>query len=438
MNLWAKRRVWDSENIRKMVYLITRSRKFTTHTIRHRTIIWNDKKIICHNNDLQKNNRSSPLKQRLKKMNGSITRTTDLLKTRKHYGILDGLRGVAAIAIVIFHFMEFVIPDYADSFIAHAYLAVDFFFCLSGFVLAYAYDNRIKKLGTWEFFKMRLIRLQPMVVIGAILGLLTFLLDPFHHFYAIYGFKDTVFMFLSSCFMIPWPMMPERYNNLFYFNPPTWSLFWEYIANIFYAIILFKLQKKVILVLTIVSAVALIYTARQFSNLSIGWGAENWIGGGARLAYSFLAGILVYRSKWVIESSFGFLTLAFLLMLAFLIPYVKDLNWIIEPLIVIFYFPFLISLGAGASSSKRLKPLSKFLGEISYPLYMVHYPFLWVFLSYLETQKPPLSSVWALIPVITLLLIGFAYFIMVMIEAPVRKYLKNKLSREFQNKIVKE
>lgn len=364
-------------------------------------------------------------------MNHNTRQSPDLLKTRKHYGILDGLRGVAAIAIVIFHFMEFIVPDYANNFIAHAYLAVDFFFCLSGFVLAYAYDHRIKKLGNWEFFKMRLIRLQPMVVIGALLGLFTFLLDPFHHFYAIYGFKDTVLMFLSSCFMIPWPMMPERYNNLFYFNPPTWSLFWEYIANIFYAIILFRLQKKVLLILTIVAGATLIYTAWQFGNLSIGWGADNWVGGGARLAYSFSAGILVYRSRWIIESSFGFITMAFLLMLAFLVPFIDSLNWIIEPLIVLFYFPFLIALGAGAKSSAKLKPISKVLGEISYPLYMIHYPFLWVFLSYLETKKPPMSLLCVLIPVITLLLISFAYLIMVKIDTPLRKYLKNRLSKDF-------
>lgn len=358
--------------------------------------------------------------------------TTNLLKTRTHYQVLDGLRGVAAVAVVIFHFMEFVIPDYSDSFIAHAYLAVDFFFCLSGFVLAYAYDNRIKELGTWKFFKMRLIRLQPMVVIGALLGLLAFLLDPYHHFYGIYGLKNTLIMFLSSCFMIPWPMIPERYNNLFYFNPPSWSLFWEYIANIFYAIVLFRLQKKIIITLTILAAVTLVYTARQFGNLSIGWGAENWVGGAVRIFYSFLAGIIVYRSKWLIRSPVGFISMAILLALSFLIPFVNDLNWIVEPFIVIFYFPFLIALGAGANTSKRHQPLSKFLGDISYPLYMIHYPFLWVFLSYLETHRPSMSQLGILIPVLTILLIGFAYFIMVTVDAPVRRYLKNNLAKRLQ------
>lgn len=356
----------------------------------------------------------------------------DLLKTRTHYIVLDGLRGIAAIAVVIFHFMEFVVPDYADSFIGHAYLAVDFFFCLSGFVVAYAYDSRIKKLGTWEFFKMRLIRLQPMVFIGAIIGLLTFLLDPFHHFYAQYGFRETVTMFLSSAFLIPHPAMPERYNNLFYFNPPTWSLFWEYIANIFYAVILWRLHKKILIPLTILAACTLIYTARQFGNLSIGWGAENWIGGAARLFYSFLAGILVYRNQWLIRNRLGFLGIGFLLAVAFLVPYADSINWITEPLIVLFYFPLLVALGAGVTLSSGTQPVCKFLGDISYPLYMVHYPFLWVFLSYIETQHPTMRQLYVQIPVITCLLIGFAYLVLKTIDEPIRKYYRARLKKEFK------
>ena len=81
----------------------------------------------------------------------------DLLKTKQHFEILDGLRGIAALAIVAFHFMEWVFPDFSKNFIGHGFLAVDFFFCLSGFVIGYAYDDRIRKMGVGEFFKSRLI-----------------------------------------------------------------------------------------------------------------------------------------------------------------------------------------------------------------------------------------------------------------------------------------
>src|SRR6478735_4091604 len=102
-----------------------------------------------------------------------------ILKTKQHFEILDGLRGIAALAIVLFHFMEWVYNDYSKDFIGHGFLAVDFFFCLSGFVIAYSYDDRIGKMGVLEFFKSRLIRLHPLVISGSVLGLLAFLFDPF-------------------------------------------------------------------------------------------------------------------------------------------------------------------------------------------------------------------------------------------------------------------
>ena len=77
------------------------------------------------------------------------SRTVDFrfLKSKQHFEILDGLRGLAAVVVVIFHFMEIAITDYNKNFISHGYLAVDFFFCLSGFVITYAYDNRITGMG---------------------------------------------------------------------------------------------------------------------------------------------------------------------------------------------------------------------------------------------------------------------------------------------------
>src|SRR3982750_333356 len=95
---------------------------------------------------------------------------TTILRTKQHFQVLDGLRGIAALSVVMFHFMEWVYTDYTRNFIAHGFLAVDFFFCLSGFVIGYAYDNRIGKMGVKEFFKSRLIRLHPLVVLGAVLG----------------------------------------------------------------------------------------------------------------------------------------------------------------------------------------------------------------------------------------------------------------------------
>src|SRR5262245_54602442 len=167
----------------------------------------------------------------------------DFLKTKHHFVLLDGLRGVAALAVVIFHFMEWIF-DPKTNFIGHGFLAVYFFFCLSGFVIGYAYDERMSKMGAVEFFKSRLIRLHPLVVMGSVLGLLGFLLDPFALPFAG-DVSKIALLFICSLLLIPLPIMEERFFNLFAFNAPSWSLFWEYVANIFYAFVLYKLGRQI-------------------------------------------------------------------------------------------------------------------------------------------------------------------------------------------------
>lgn len=353
---------------------------------------------------------------------------TDLLATKQHFEILDGLRGVAAIVVVIYHFMEIAITDYNKNFLSHGFLAVDFFFCLSGFVIAYAYDTRAENIGLTQFFKLRLIRLHPLVIIGSILGLLTFLFDPYSDFYAVYGFGKTLLMFLASAFLIPYPVMPERYTNLFCLNAPAWSLFWEYVANIFYILVLYRLNKKVLPLLVLLGAIGICYVALKVpnGNLGGGWGGQNFWDGGARVLYSFSAGMLVYRFNWIIKNKLGFLGLSLLLLVAFLFPYRDAYNWITEPIIVLFYFPLLVALGAGAVISEPLKKLCALSGEMSYPLYMTHYPFVWIFLTYVAVVKPAMSTLWVVIPLSVTLLVLLAYLIMKFVDIPLRKYLKTK------------
>lgn len=352
-----------------------------------------------------------------------------MLETRQHYEILDGLRGIAAIAVVIFHFMEIIVPDYKDSFVGHAYLAVDFFFCLSGFVIAYAYDNRLPVIGRAAFFKLRLIRLHPLVILGTVLGIVLFVLDPFSNLWTKYADRLAI-MFVTSCLMIPYPVVHERFANLFHLNAPAWSLFWEYIANIVYAFILVRVGKKVLWALLTVGAVALFWQAHEAKFLGgVGFSGPTFWGGGIRAFYPFLAGILVYRMGYIIRSGVGFLATSVLLLIALMFPFSPAYNPIVEPLIVILYFPLLLALGAGTAPGSRVRKLCRLSGEISYPLYMVHYPFIWIFLSYVETYKPTLRQMGMITAVATILLIALAYGVLVFIDAPVRKYFRNRLVR---------
>ena len=203
---------------------------------------------------------------------------SETLKPKQHFEVLDGLRGIAALAVVVFHFMEWVITDPTKNFIGHGFLAVDFFFCLSGFVIGYAYDDRIGKMGIVEFFKLRLIRLHPLVVLGSILGLAGFLFDPFVDTSDAYSAGRIFVIFLCSIFMVPYGVMEERAFNLFGFNALSWSLFWEYVANVFYALFLFKVYKRFLVVLALLAAVALYFVSFRAGNLLGGWSRGQFLG----------------------------------------------------------------------------------------------------------------------------------------------------------------
>ena len=353
---------------------------------------------------------------------------TDILKTKPHFEILDGLRGIAALAIVVFHFMEIAYPDYSKNFIGHGFLAVDFFFCLSGFVIGYAYDDRIGKMGTMEFFKSRLIRLHPLVVLGTVLGLLSFLFDPFGGNPELYGAGKVVLIFLSSLLLIPFPVMQDRAFNLFGLNAPAWSLFWEYAANIFYAFILYKISRRYLLLLILLAAAALCFVCYRAGSLMGGWSGANFWDGCARISFSFPAGLLLYRSGHIIKTKLGFIGMSALLVLAFIMPY-SSWNWLTEPAVVLFYFPLIISLGAGATLTPALRKICVFSGKISYPLYMTHYAVMWMFGNYYSTHKVSTAQLFFIITAGVILLTGIAYLVMIVYDTPVRKYLTERRKR---------
>ncbi|GAA3752330.1 acyltransferase family protein [Terriglobus aquaticus] len=346
-------------------------------------------------------------------------------KTKQHFLALDGLRGVAALAVVVFHFMEMAIYNYNVLWIGHGWLAVDFFFCLSGFVIGYAYDDRIRQMGLKKFLEVRLIRLHPMVVFGSVLGLLTLLWDPNRTSALAYSAGKVATMFVTSVLLIPYPVMHERGYSLFSLNSPAWSLFWEYVANVVYGIVLFRLRRSWLIVATVAAAIVLCGVGHNAGNLWAGFNGKTFWTGGARVSFSFLAGLLVYRSRWIVRSRLGFGSLSVLLVLAFVMPYATG-GWLREAAVILVYFPLLVALGAGATLGPRAEKLCKFAGNISYPLYMTHYAVIWSFGDFYSSHKPDAAHLAAIVVAGTLLLTAFAYLVMVLYDKPVRAYLRSK------------
>lgn len=260
------------------------------------------------------------------------------LPSKPRYDILDGLRGVAALVILLYHVLEG-----CGVILGHGYLGVDFFYVLSGFVIGYAYDDRWGRMSAGGFFKRRIIRLHPMVIIGTAIGL------------ALYYFQTSdalpligqrpwwvvLLLFFYCCLMLPMPNAWDirGWQDTNSFNGNIWSLYWEYLANICYAFFLRFVPTIVLAALTVVAAVA---TLDLTLNLNLfGLISENRVGapytvnggwslapselyvGAVRLGYPFLVGMMLSRTKRLVRMKGGFVWTALLVAALLLMPHSK-------------------------------------------------------------------------------------------------------------------
>ncbi|WP_341839680.1 acyltransferase [Chitinophaga caseinilytica] len=359
--------------------------------------------------------------------------TKNLLQSRQHYDVLDGLRGLAAISIVIFHLYEFITPDYTKSPIGHGYLAVDFFFCLSGFVIGYAYDGRAPQLGLKTFFRNRLIRLHPMVIWGSVIGLIGYIWDPFTGAanMAEAGLGAVLLAFLCSLLMLPYPWLPGRAEGLFPYNTPAWSLLMEYLINIFYGLVLLRLPKRWLLVLLGISAVWICAVAAHRGWIITGWDAPTFPDGFARVFFSFLAGLTVYRFNWTIRNKWNFAVLGLLLIGVFIYPHFNN-DWILEMALVMIVFPLLLSLGAGASVSGWLRGFCQFTGRLSYPLYMTHIWMVWGFGNWMAKAKPGQQEIYVVAACVFVASLLMGYLALRLYDEPLRNWLMRLNRKQFE------
>lgn len=364
--------------------------------------------------------------------------------TKPHYELLDGLRGVAALLVIWYHVFEGFATSPIDQRFNHGYLAVDFFFILSGFVIGYAYDDRWKTSVTIkDFIKRRLIRLHPMVVMGAVLGAITFYIQGCEKWDGTQvSISMLMLAMLLNLFLIP--AIPGsghevRGNGEMYpLNGPSWSLFFEYIGNLLYALFIRRMSTKALTVLVIFAGIGLasfaISNLSGFGHLGVGWSLldYNLLGGFLRLLFSFSIGLLMSRvfKPVHIRGAFWICSLTIAVLLS--VPHIGGtealwMNGIYDSVCSIIIFPILVYLGAsGKTTDKGTSRICKFLGDISYPLYIVHYPFMYLFYAWVWGEKLTFSQTW---PVALGLFFGnilLAYLCLKLYDEPVRKWLSKR------------
>lgn len=364
-----------------------------------------------------------------------------MVNEKSHYLILDGLRGVASLIVVLFHICEAYSPDHPLSQpINHGYLAVDFFFLLSGFVIAYAYDDRWGELSTWDFCKRRLIRLQPMVVMGMTVGAVLFYLQAGPAFTMISGIPAwKVFaVMLVGYTLLPLPMSMDirGWGEMHPLDGPAWSLFFEYIANILYALGLRKLSNRMLGFVLLLAAALLVHLAvfGKQGDLIGGWSldAEQLHIGFARLLFPFIAGLLLMRLGKRIRIKGAFALCSLLLIVALALPRFGGathlwMNGLYESACVIIVFPIIVAMGAGAAMTEGLSTrVARFFGGISYPLYITHYPLIYIYTNWAASHKPSATRGAEVGVLLFMGSIAIAYACLKIYDEPVRRWLSRR------------
>ncbi|MGE8292987.1 MAG: acyltransferase family protein [Sphingobacterium sp.] len=364
--------------------------------------------------------------------------TSAYADTKPHYNVLDGLRGVAAITVVCFHIFEAFATSHLDQRINHGYLAVDFFFMLSGFVVGYAYDDRWGMMTTMDFIKRRIIRLHPMVIMGAIIGAVLFYFQGCSVWDVS---KVTVSALLLATVLnaLLIPALPGHevrgLGEMFPLNGPSWSLFFEYIGNILYVLIIRKFSTKALggLVVAAGCGLAIFAIWGPLGDICAGFSltGTEFTAGSLRLLFSFTAGLFlsrVFKPFWI-KGAFWICSIILVSLLA--IPRIGGaenlwMNGLYDTLCCVLVFPLLVVLGASGKGGSFTNKLSKFLGDISYPLYMVHYPFIYLYYAWVKNENLSFEQSLPGAAAVVIGSIVLAYSCLKLYDIPVRKYLTQR------------
>lgn len=341
------------------------------------------------------------------------------MNPRSRFPALDGLRGVAAAGVLWLHgALIFIGPDFAGA--ASAYLAVDFFFMLSGFVLAFAYGERLNRGMRWsDFALLRLIRLYPMIVVGVLLGalvaaiklVLTGQVEP----------GQSLWWVGPALLMLPTGLAVGA--QAFPFNNPVWSLFFELLINGVYATRVRRLPVGALVAILAVSTLFLACAAAYWGSfLLIGFNdVPKFLAGTFRVTTPFFIGVLIYDLRLYERfPALPFPALAAVLAVALWLH--SDPAWLYDLGATLLLFPVLVAAGAAARPSPFWTRICDLSGALSYPLYLLHLPLLHMTAFVVKAVRPQASGelLWAVSSAAAV--IG-AWIVLKLYDEPVRAWL---------------
>ena len=292
------------------------------------------------------------------------------------------MRGVAAIAVAIGHY-GMLVP--CIFYYRSVYLPVDFFFCLSGFVIAHAYEQRLRSgLSAWRFMALRIIRLYPFYLLGLAVGIVQWAAyralwsDPLTHAVTISQFL--LALGASLVYVPSIPLASVAKTIQFPFNPPAWSLCFELLINLFFALVARRLSRLLLTALIVAFGLLLMTAVHVTGTLN---GGLEWFGlvGIARAGYSFFMGVLL-RRIWKPERSFSlsYLWLIAIFLIVISVPLHGGAKACYDLAVVMAVFPALIFVAASIrDGNAQINVTGRCIGSASYGLYAIHFPAIWLF-----------------------------------------------------------
>lgn len=356
--------------------------------------------------------------------------------TKQHYASMDFLRGVAALGVVVYHFAGRL--DLGALF-PRGYLAVDFFFVLSGFVIANAYGRRLEtgQLSITAFYATRLIRLMPMVVIGTLIAFCFEFARPNvdNHTQHII---DTFVALAAGILLIPTLHETTLEKTVFPLNGVIWSLFFEIAANAVYPAYSGRSHALAKIAATLVlSGGALVAGAVAFHHLDLGNLPIHFWYGFPRVMWSFCAGLLIYQIRDKAPGTPFYLPVVALLAVLF-VPRSASLDAVTDTLLVFLVIPAVVFLSIRTTAGPALTRASTWSGELSFPLYAIHYPFVRVLSVVGNKLQLSAGGRVAFTAAATLMLTVLAAIILRWADEPIRRRLSAAFVRALPSAPVRQ
>lgn len=292
----------------------------------------------------------------------------------KHQAALDGIRGFAAVSVVIFHVGRWLGAPLA----LNSGLAVDLFFMLSGYVIALAYKEKLDTAMTVkQFLVIRLVRLMPLVILGTLVSA-SYLVARIHIKHEDHSFTSVAIATLLGIVDLPYLTAPLFIggNQIFPLNGPQYSLFLEIVINSVWAFVSWLRRGKQAALVSVICFSVIVMTGVLGGDTP-----ETFFSGFPRVSASFVGGVALFNLDrslpawrgWPVVFRVCCLAMVTIFYIPVMLPFSGKLIW------AMIFSPLLVISGAHTVLTKRYRIIAILGGRLSYPIYIMHYPvFIWM------------------------------------------------------------